>query len=441
MKRIRTLRALAAALQLSVFTGAVGLCVPRPGLEAKIDAYLQPYVRFHAFSGVVYLAKGDDPVFAKPFGMANYELGVPNRLDTRFAIASISKRFTAILLAKLDAEKKLSGGDMLSKWVPDFPSAEKITITHLATHYSGVRDPESLRGRIRISRSPRETVEFLKKLPLGSEPGATYSYTTANYAILAHVIEQVTGKLYADVVRQYVYGPAGMSDSGELATTTVVPRLATGYMPDPFSDGLAVCGPEDPSWKVGGGASYSTARDLHRFARALYAGKLLPGFRAVDHFRHSKMFDRDAWASSGSLPGAGANLLTFPDDEVTVVVLSNNYATVAGPIAENVAAMYFGREVPSAEVALAKSPAPMDARFAGSYEVVGRPWKFTLSLRDGRPVVAWNDVRKSALHRIDADTWFSPLDWAKFTLQFAADGTFDGKFTLPGAEPLVIKRK
>ena len=438
---MKTFRALASAVLFTVVTGAVGIGVPPPGLEAKIDASVQPYVRLNAFSGVVYLAKGDDAVYAKPFGMANYEFGVPNRLDTRFAIASISKRFTGVVLAKLAAEKKLSGADVLSKWVPDFPSAEKITITHLAEHYSGVRDHVSLRQTIRASRGPRETVEILKKLPLGSEPGATHSYTTANYAILAHVIEQVTGKLYADVVRQYVYGPAGMTDSGELATTTVVPLLATGYMPDPFSDGVAVCGPEDPSWKLGGGASYSTARDLHRFARALYAGKLLPGFRALDHFRHSKTFDRTSWASGGSLPGSGASLLVFPDDEVTVVVLSNNYATVSGTIAENVAAMYFGREVPSAEVALAKSPAPMDPRLAGSYEVVGRPWTFTLSLRDGRPFVAWNEIRRSALHRIDADTWFSPLDWARFTLKLAGDGAFDGRFTLPGAEPLVVKRR
>lgn len=235
--------------------------------------------------------------------------------------------------------------------------------------------------------------------------------------------------------------PAGMSDSGELATTTAVPRLATGYMPDPFSDGVSVCGPEDPSWKVGGGASYSTARDLHRFARALYGGKLLPGVRAVDHFRHSKTFDKTSWASSGSFPGAGANLLTFPDDEVTVVVLSNNYATVAGTIAEHVAAMYFGREVPSAEVPLAKSPAPMDPRFAGSYEVVGRPWTFTLSLREGRPVVAWTEIRKSALHRIDEVTWFSPLDWAKLTMRFREDGAFEGSLAFPTGEPIVVKRK
>src|SRR5262249_22121839 len=140
--------------------------------------------------------------------------------------------------------------------------------------------------------TPKETVDILKKEPLGSEPGAVYDYTTANYAILAHIIERVTGKPYAEAVAEHVYRPAGMADSGELATTTVVPRLATGYMPDPFSDALSVCGPEDASWKLGGGASYSTARDLHRFARALYGGKLLGKVRAVDQFRHSPLFSR-----------------------------------------------------------------------------------------------------------------------------------------------------
>ena len=410
-------------------------------LPSKVDAYLRPYVRLNAFSGVVLVARRDATVFAKPYGMANYEFGIANRLDTRFSIASISKRFTSIVVAKLVAEKKIAYPDVLAKWVPDFPSADRITIEYLLGHMSGIRDPEKLRRVIRLARTTRETVDLIKKEPLGSEPGATYSYTTANYAVLAFVIEQVTGKPYGDVVRAFVYAPAGMTDSGELATTSVVPRLATGYMPDPFSGQVAVCGPEDPSWKLGGGASYSTASDLHRFARALYGGKLLGSIRAVDHFKHSKLFDKTVLASSGSFPGAGANLLTFPDEEVTVVVLSNNYATVPGKIAEDVAAMYFGREVPSPEVALAKDPRPMDPRLAGSYEVVGRPWQFTLTIRDGHPVVAWNEIRLTALHRIDDDTWFSPLDWARMTLRVRPDGTFEGAFLLPGSDPLVLKRK
>jgi CubicO group peptidase (beta-lactamase class C family) len=433
-------RTLAIVLAL-LSPNAFGVPAVPSGLEQKIDRYVAAYVRLRAFNGVVSVAKDGEVVFAKPYGMANYEFGVPNRLDTRFAIASISKRFTSIVVARLVAEKKLAYSDVLSKWVPDFPSADRITITHLLGHYSGVRDPEKLRRTIRASRTTRETVDVVKKEPLGSEPGATYSYTTANYAILAHVIEQVTSRPYADVVKDYVYLPAGMTDSGELAKATAVPRLATGYMADPFSDGMAVCGPEDPSWKLGGGASYSTAADLHRFAKALYAGKLLGSVKATDHFAHSKVLEKTALSSSGSFPGAGANLLAFPDDDVSVVVLSNNYASVPGTIAENVAGIYFGREVASPEIALAANPKPMDPRLAGTYEVVGRPWTFTLSIREGRPIVAWTEARVSGLSRIDDDTWFSPFDWAKFTLRLRSDGTFEGAFLMPGSEPLPIKRR
>jgi hypothetical protein len=83
----------------------------------------------------------------------------------------------------------------------------------------------------------------------------------------------------------------------------------------------------------------------------------------------------------------------------------------------------------------------MDPKFTGGYEVVGRPWRFTLSMRGGKPVIAWNEIRMSALKRIDADTWFSPLDWAKLTLRFRDDGAFEGSFALPGADPLAVKKR
>jgi CubicO group peptidase (beta-lactamase class C family) len=118
-----TIAALLALLSSFAIAGPPG----QPGLEAKVDRYLQPYVKLHAYIGVVYVGKGDEVALAKPYGMANEEFGVPNCLDTRFAIASISKRFTSIVVARLVAEKKLAYSDTLAKWVPDFPSADRIT--------------------------------------------------------------------------------------------------------------------------------------------------------------------------------------------------------------------------------------------------------------------------------------------------------------------------
>ncbi|HET7434319.1 MAG TPA: serine hydrolase domain-containing protein [Thermoanaerobaculia bacterium] len=410
-------------------------------LEKKIDAYVAPLVAANAYSGVVFVAKGDTVLFEKAWGMANVEFSVPNKPDTRFGIASITKLFTRSILQRLFEEKKLSPDDLLAKWVPDFPAADKITIDHLSHHRSGIRDPEDLRGIVRRSYTSAEAVDRIKAHPLGSEPGKEYSYTTANYAVLAHIIERVTGKTYAEVIRQMIYEPAGMRDSGELTTATVVPRLATGYMPDPFG-GLAVCGPEDASWKVGGGSSYSTPRDLHRFIRAYYANRFFATRDFASVFPETKVQERRAVTASGSYPGASANLIHIPEEGMTIVVLSNNYATVPGMIARDVAAMVYGApyQNPIAPVAV-RGKVP-EANIAGRYTVADKPWKANIEMRQGKPVLLWNDVRRSALIRIAEDTWFSPLDWSKFRFTFDANGKVTGAQFLYQSddEPMAMMR-
>jgi CubicO group peptidase (beta-lactamase class C family) len=388
---------------------------PPKDLERMISEDVAPYVQHSAFSGVVLLGKGDDVIVNKAFGNANYEFSVPNTPDTRFAIASITKRFTFVIVTRLLDEKRLSLDDTLSKWAPDFPSADKITVSHLLHHKSGLRDPQKLRAIIRQNLSTADTVDALKTEKLGSVPGETYSYTTANFALLGYIIERVTGQTYASVVKKYVYDPAGMRDSGELSTTTVVPRLATGYMPDPFGSALSVCGPEDTSWKTGGGSSYSTTRDLMRFARAYASGKLLTVEERAA-WPDDKLFGRAVARSNGSFPGANASLAYFPDDGVTVAVLSNNYSPVASTIARDVAAMYFGEKytVPSVELAPGK---PFDTRLTRSYALEGQSYTFDIVVRDNTPFVKWTAIRQEAMLPAGPDRWFLPLDFAYLTLR------------------------
>lgn len=409
-------------------------------LERKVDAYLRPYIDFHTFSGAVVIAKGDRVVLSKAYGMASYELGVPNTPDTRFAVASITKRFTRVILDRLVAEEKLSMNDPLAKWVPDFPQAEKITVDHLMRHRSGVRDPAKLRRIVRTNFTTGEVVDQLKVEPLGSAPGEVYSYTTANYAILAHIIERVTGKSYAEVVRRYVYDPAGMRDSGELTTTAVVPRLASGYMPNPHGDGLAVCGPEDTSWKTGGGSSYATARDLHRFVRALYGGKLAPN--PLELIPPVELLGRRVSSSGGAFPGAGATVLYDLEDEVTVALTTNNYSTVWVAIAEDLLALYLGKPYTIPRVELAASQEP-DPRTFGTYEVTERGWTYHVGARNGRMYGGSDALRRSAMLRTKNGMWFLPLDWQKLDLRFDENGKFiEGWMHTPGAEkPLKVVKK
>lgn len=408
-----------------------------PALAKAIDAYVAPYLAFHAFSGVILVAAGDTILVNRPYGMANYEFSVSNTVDTRFRIASISKRLTNVLLTHLAEEKKLSPADPLSKYFPAFPKADRITIKQLADHRSGIRDPEKLRRIISANYTPAAVVDILAKEPLGSEPGETYSYTTANYAVLAAIIEQVTGRSFADNMREDVYVPAGATDSGEIDSTTVIPRLAAGYMPDPFSDGVSVCGPEDASWKVGGGSSFTTARDLLRIVRALYAGKLMSA-SPFDVLPHRTMFGKRSFESSGAYPGANANLTYFPDDQVTVVVLSNNYAPVTGPIARDVAAMYFGQPYAIPRIPTPGRLSPVDPRVLGQWALEGYA-TFTVVERMGRPVIVWDLARQEAMIPVGRDEYFAPLDFARIVFTFG--DTAQAVWTAPWTDhPLKVTR-
>lgn len=429
---------LASALASALCSSAAHAeAVPAADLAARIDAIVAPYAEHHLFSGVVLVAQGDRVLAERAYGFANAEFGVPVAPDTRFPIASLTKRFTYLALRRLADERRLALSDPLAKWVPEFPSAAAITLEHLVTHRSGLRDPEALRQKIRTNLTTAEVVAHLAETPLASAPGAEYAYTTANYAVLAHVLERVTGESFAAVMRRYVFAPAAMADSGELTTTRLVPRLASGYAPDPSGQGLEVCGPEDTSWKAGGGSSYSTARDLHRCFRALWGGRLA-SVPPEQLFSLAKLHGRLAFRSSGSFPGANAHAIYFPEDEVTVVVLSNNYAPMTGSIAELAAAACLGLpyEPPKAPATVATGV--VDPRLAGAYRLETIPHPFRIELDDGVPLVVWTPSRRSAMRRLDERSWFLPFDWAVVTFEPDARS---GTWRAPWADrPLAVTR-
>ncbi len=107
-------------------------------LRATIDAYLQTYVESHNFSGTVLLASRNNILVNKGYGMAVYRHSVPNAAGTKFQIASVSKSFTAAAILLLHESGQLQLKDSVSRFVPDFPKGEEITIQHLLTHTSGL---------------------------------------------------------------------------------------------------------------------------------------------------------------------------------------------------------------------------------------------------------------------------------------------------------------
>ena len=131
---------------------ALALCLMWTGVKAqtdqqkavKADSLLQVYANKNMFSGSVLIAKGGKVLLSKGYGMANYSDNIPNTPTTKFKLASVSKQFTSMCIMMLEERGKLSTADKLSKYIPDYPKGDSITIHHLLTHTSGIPDFTSM---------------------------------------------------------------------------------------------------------------------------------------------------------------------------------------------------------------------------------------------------------------------------------------------------------
>jgi CubicO group peptidase (beta-lactamase class C family) len=333
---------------------------PAAELEQRIDAYVQPFLRARVFSGVVLIARNGAPVLTRVYGMADEELRVPNHARTRFHIASVSKPFTAAAILLLQQDGKLKVTDPVSRVVPEYPRGDRMTLHHLLTHTSGIPNINDFPEYDLWSMQPQTPASLVAKFKhrsLEFEPGARYSYSNSNYNLLAHVIEKVSGRSYGDFLRERIFVPLRMEHTGHDGDPArLIPDRARGYTPQGATS-LANAPHLDWSAKTGNGSLYSTAADLLKFDDALYGERLLDAkhrelmFTAhVDNAIGYGWFigrrnDRSVVRINGRSPGFAAELHRYVDDNVTVIVLSNNYAAAAQNMIGDLAGIYFGRNV------------------------------------------------------------------------------------------------
>ncbi len=363
-----------------LFFGVAGSTLPlsaqqaalTEALEARIDAYVAPYLRSNNFSGAILIARGGRVLLRKGYGMANQELGVANSPETKFHVASISKSFTAAAILLLEQRGMLSVSDPLRKFIPDYPDGDKITIHHLLAHTSGIPNVNNFPDYGEKSRFPQsleEIIGWFKFRPLEFPPGARYSYSNSNYNLLASIIEKTSRQSYGEFLRQNIFAPLEMNNTAHDGDASlIISRRASGYMPAGAA-GLENAPYLDWSIKTGNGSLHTTVDDLYKWDRALYSDKLFT--LAARH----KMFTehtegvgygwfirtgkRRSVAINGRAPGFSANLDRFVDDDVCVIVVSNLYSSITHSMAPDLAAIVFGEArqplIPSAPVTVSQT--------------------------------------------------------------------------------------
>ena len=358
-----------------------------PAVADRIDAYLQAQRKVNGFSGTVLLAFSGEAKFVKGYGWANAEWEIPNAANTKFRIGSITKQFTSMAVMQLQEQGKLKVQDSICVHLsPCQDTWKPVTVHHLLTHTSGIPSYTGLPDFQKIAILPKTTDEMIalfRDLPLEFEPGSSFKYNNSGYFLLGAIVEKVSGRKYEEVLRDQIFTPLGMADSGYDRSDAILARRAAGYARE--GEGIANARYLDMGQPYAAGSLYSTVEDLLKWDQALYADRLLPAAAKAAMFTPFKnnyaygwtipppspaTFGRRQIAHGGNINGFASMIIRLPDDQMTIVVLANYAQSNAGRIARDVLAISLGQpyEMPVQRVAIKVDPATFDA-FAGRYEL------------------------------------------------------------------------
>lgn len=302
---------------------------------------------YRQFNGAILVVDRGREVYERAFGEASMEWPVPNTVDTRFEIASMTKPMTAIMILQLVQEGQVRLDANISEYLPFYPreTGSRITVDQLLNHTSGIQqdiafsnDPNNVPAIIAAINADLLSNDSLVKLiaarPLRFEPGTSYGYSSDAYAVLGAIIERVTGQSYWQALRERVLDRAGMSETGVSLLRPLVQRRAAGY--------AQTFGGYENAPHIGvtpAGGLYSTLRDLHRFDQALYGESLVTERSKELLFALRPVITAYGWKTSedtlpdgtrrrvlrttGGLPGFAALMVRVPSARRTIIMLTN----------------------------------------------------------------------------------------------------------------------
>ena len=258
--------------------GPAGTGTATGDVARRVDEYLTRLVA-HGFSGAVLVARDGEVVLEKGYGLADRETKQPYTADMVSCVGSVTKQFTGAAIVALEAQGKLSTSDPISKHLPGVPADKSaITIHHLLTHTSGL--PGDMGGSDEEPIARDALVAKVLAAPLAAAPGERFEYSNEGFSLAGAIVERVSGMGYEAFLRQHLFLPAGMNDTGYLLPAWPLSRLPMGYGQEGrawgrvFKNGWL---PDGPGWYLrANGGIHSSVRDLYRWHLALSAGKVLP---------------------------------------------------------------------------------------------------------------------------------------------------------------------
>jgi len=344
------------------------------------------------YPGIAVLVAKDGMVqYKKGFGYADIKNKVVVTPDTKFRIGSVTKQFTGAAILKLQENNLLSVNDKLSKFIPDFPRGDEVPIHQLLTHTSGIHSytgKSDFLDRVTKTISPDSLIAYFKNDPYDFNPGDRFLYNNSGYFLLGYIISKVSGKSYADYLKETFFDPLGMKNTGVHYAGIKLDHEAKGYTKkdDKYEEGLNW----DMSWAGAAGSMYSTVDDLNKWNQALYGGKVIsekslqaaltpvtlnnnapPGQKYGYGLGLTEYRGMDIVTHSGGLHGFLTQLAYYPKEKMTVVMFTNTSNPEINFDPNKIAEAFVWNKLDS-QSSFAQSkvkPGNLD-QFTGRYEII-----------------------------------------------------------------------
>ena len=353
----------AAIALLTAFALSPRVALAQASLTAALDSIARAALQPGRVAGLtVAVVRGTDTLLHKSYGVADISTGSAIPRDAIYEIGSVTKQFTAVAILKLVGEGRLRLDDEITRVLPGYDDhGQHVTIRHLLDHTSGIPAYTAMDGFSRIEAKPGSRDSLIKEIAKAKPdfaPRERMTYSNSGYFLLGKIIELVSGESYAGYVAKHLFRPAGMTSSSYCDRTRATPRMIPGHSVS--SDRLVKAKHIDHTWPYAAGSLCSTATDLLRWTRALHTGKILgpkqyaewlrpDTIRTGYRLRYAKgiavdsILGRRVARHGGDITGYSTEVDHYPDDSLTVVVLTNTFGPVRpATVATALAARIFG---------------------------------------------------------------------------------------------------
>ncbi len=332
-----------------------------------VDALFQKWDRQDSPGCALGVIKDGELIYKRGYGMADLEHDIPISPTSVFYIGSVSKQFVTFCILLLEEQGRLELDDEIQKFLPDFPRYDQpLTIRHFIHHTSGVRDYLtlwSLAGNDYLDHIDEGAVyEMIKRqTELNFNPGERYLYSNSCYFMLAMIIEKVAGESIKDYAEEYIFNPLGMAQTHfhDDHYHIIKNRAFSYYQENDHFQNLIM-----RFDLVGSGGVYSTIEDLYKWDQNFYKNKLGKGTSAILEKMHEEGLLNNGESSgyafalvngnyrglktvshSGSLAGYRAQLMRFPDQNFSVILLGNISSFNSTEMAEKVAEVFLKEQM------------------------------------------------------------------------------------------------